>query len=479
MNLKSLIIIVLLVLFYTTQASATQTCQQTFSKDIIQTEVVSGTPPKNPLPVKTSLSENQRRFREAYNKGEFKGDERYVSKFIPFIQTVEYQNYRITGLENGDLIVDRIDRKGSIKSSRIQHNTDSAHPPLKYLSIDKQSKEMFHRVEQSKPLSEVHFDSKNKEELNRDKIDRLIFIGKQLRNFPGINPYKTHIADFADYITSHVEFIRQGILSSGKDIDSKIKILDTFKHEAETKRDNKELTYQYWLFWNMRLSILVSSIPPSWDWKTWEGTLSHKNRVKLDSDKLNTFSRHSVKAFLEQFPRFVILPVIGPLGYKDFNKAFPHGVFPIELQNKDTIQDSELMSPHYSYDHDMNHHSLSIYRRSDVQMGEHPWGKRYLSVTETLPDKIREMAEIAFFIFFHEVGTMIGSKVSRENFFENNVNDSRQELIHHRLRNRKNDLGMILPKDIQSEKEIEKYFKQAIDVFNRIHLEILESGVTP
>ena len=164
------------------------------------------------------------------------------------------------------------------------------------MKLVKKAKKMFHRVEKSSPLAEVNFDSKNTEKLKEDKIDRAIFIGNQLRNSPILNPYRTHIVDFEHQITDHVEYIKQGILSSGTDVNSRLKILDAFKHEAESKRDNKELTYQYWLLWNMRLSILASSEQPtSWNWHTHEGTLS---RTLNFSQNVNDYTQETINVFL-------------------------------------------------------------------------------------------------------------------------------------------------------------------------------------
>ena len=474
-TLKSLFIIFFIV-FCTTQAISAQTCQEALSP---KKAVVLGSPPKTPLPIKDGLSEGKRQFRTAYNKGEFVGDERYISKFFSIGRFLSYFNARITGLENGDLIIDYIDQTGSIGSSRKHYDTSSFLNPLESYEISEESKEMFHRVEQSPPLAEVNFDSKNTEKLKKDKIDRATFIGNQLRNSPILNPYRTHIVDFEDQITEHVEYIKQGILSSGKDVNSRLTILDAFKHEAENKRDNKELTYQYWLLWNMRLSILASSEQPTnWNWHTHEDTLSRKLTSNPFSEdyRLNEYTQDMINVFLELFPSFILLPVIGPLGYKDFNKMIPHGVFPIELQNKDVIQDNRKMSPYNIYGHDVNHAVLGTNKRIDLpKMNDGQFGKRYLQIAETFPDKQRKMAGIGFFIFFHETTGILRHGSSIKEFFEKKVEG--QEEIYTRLQNKENDLGAILPEDVQSDKEIKEYFEQVIDAFSTIYSKIARDVV--
>ena len=410
-----------------------------------------------------------RKFRTAYNKGEFVGDERYVSKFFSLGgRYLSYSHGRITGLENGDFIIDYIDHQtGSIKSTRMHFDTDD---PLLFYDVTEASKEMFHRIEQSPPLAEVNFNSKNTKKLKENKIDRAIFIGNQLRNSPTLNPYTTHIVDFKDQITDHVEYIKQGILSSGTDVNSKLTILDTLKHEAESSK----LTYQYWLLWNMRLSILVSSEQPtSWNWRTHEGTLRNIGNTFSQNYYFDDYTQDMVDSFLALFPSFIILPVIGSLGYKDFNKTSAYTVFPIQLENKDIIQDNMKMSPYSLYGHDVNHAVLNVYKRIDhPKMGNSQFSKRYLQIAEIFPDKIREMAEIGLFIFFHETADILEHRSNIKEFFENNNLD--EQNIYTRLRNKENDLGSILPEDIQSDREIKEYFEQVADVFNKIYLQILK-----
>ena len=451
-----------------------QTCQETLSL-----KVVSGSLPKNPLAINEKKNQGYRRFRTAYNKGEFIGDERYIGKYFSLGGRIaHYYNYRITGLEDGNLIVDYIDQTGSIKSTQITFGSGLINP-LEFVSVRQESKDMFHRVEYS--LAEVDFGSKNKEGLKENKVDRLIFIGNQLRNSSRVDPYKTHIVDFEDQIADHIEFIRQGFLSSGVDIDSKLEILSDFKKEAENKRDNKELTYQYWLLWNMRLSLLVSSKKPYWDWKTHEGTLFWEPKEsnifpKSEGTNYNNYAQDTIEFFLNDFTNFIILPAVWSLGYKDINKALSNDIFLIELQNTNIVQDDNQMSPYDLYIHDLNHAVLGTYERISLpKMSNSRFSERYLQIAESFPDKIREMAEIGHFIFFHETSGLLEPRNNIKKFFEKNNVDEDND-IYTRLLDKENDLGAIFPENVRSEKEIKEYFERVSDVFNRIYLQILVDG---
>ena len=482
MNLKSLAFILSFV-FCTIQTSSAQICQEALS---LKQEVVSGFSPKKPLPIKKVKAESQRRFAIAYNKGRFFGDERYIHRYMQFGSIIRHYNYRITGWEEGNLIVDIIDdRTGSIKSNQIL-SVSIIFNSLNFFSISEQSKEMFRRVEQSLPPAQVNFNSKNKKKLKEDKVDRLIFIGRGLRSYPMLNPYKTHIVDFEDQITDHIKFIRQGILSSRTvegylssrtDVDEKLKILDDFKHEAEKRRDNKELTYQYWLLWNMRLSILVSSNRPRWwDWKTHAGTLSRTRASDVFStgDRINNYAQDTVQFFLEIFPQFIILPAIG-VSYKDLNKSFSDDIFLIELQNKDANQDNQRWIPYNLYTHDLNHAVLSTFKRFNIpKMGNSQFSKRYFQIAQTFPNKVREMAEIGFFIFFHETIEVLQHGDDIGEFFQKGVNED--DMLP-RLLNRKTDLGSILPENIQSDREVKEYFEQVIAVFRGIYWQIVSDSM--
>ena len=497
MILKSLFII-FFIIFCMTQANSAQKCPEAFflkkavtsdflpiipmvidagwSRPLRTKGVIKPVEPVEPIIptiIGVELSKGNRQFRTAYNKGKFVGDERYISKLVSFgrkplgRKSLRYSHYRITGLENGNLIVDYINHQtGSIRSTQIRYETNALH----VYAVTEQSKKMFHRVEQSPPLTEVNFDSKNTKKLKENKIDRAIFIGNGLRNSPTLNPYTTHIVDFKDQITDHVEYIKQGILSSGTDVNSKLTILDALKHEAESSK----LTYQYWLLWNMRLSILVSSEKPtSWNWRTHEGTLLRKLGDDFSYNYLfNDYTQDIINSFLALFPSFIILPVIGSLEYKDFNKTTPYTVIPIQLENKDIIQDNMEMSPYNLYEHDMNHAILNVYKRIDrPKMTDGQFIKRYLQIAELFPDKIREMAEIGFFIFFHETSGILEHGSNIKEFFENNYLGKQN--IYTSLRNKENNLGSILPADIQSDRAIKEYFEQVTDVFNTIYLKIL------
>ena len=155
----------------------------------------------------------------------------------------------------------------------------------------------------------------------------------------------------------------------------------------------------------------------------------------------------------------------------------PHGVFPIELQNKDVIQDNKKMSPDNTYRHDVNHAVLGVYQRIDLpKMNDGQFGKRYLQIAETFPDKKREMAGIGFFIFYHETTGVLRHGSNIKEFFEKNIIRTGQADIYARLRNKENDLGSNLPEDIQSDREVEEYFEQIIDAFSTIYSQIAIGG---
>ena len=92
-----------------------------------------------------------------------------------------------------------------------------------------------------------------------DEANRMIQLAERLRDSQ-INPYTTHIPEFADDIPKHISFIKEGIENSGKRKRARLKELAKLEKEALKKAQNKQVTYAWWLEWNERLSIAGSYI---------------------------------------------------------------------------------------------------------------------------------------------------------------------------------------------------------------------------
>ena len=230
-----------------------------------------------------------------------------------------------------------------------------------------------------------------------DEVIHLTRVGKSLKSEP-VHPDKTHIEDFALAIDPAVAHIRKGIemyKHHRKAYLSKMRILSRFINEARLRRQERQVTYRWWLLFSLRLSILgmpyskkTKAIALRNEWQT------HKGMEGLLESEQAHFSQ--LLAIMNRFPEMIIIPTTAGLGLMALNRASAQGVAPIELAN-------HKKNGQYAYDyfmHDINHAQLGY----GVNYGSWHAGfhKGFLRAVEDLPAKDRLIVEMVYFWRGHE-----------------------------------------------------------------------------
>ena len=260
-----------------------------------------------------------------------------------------------------------------------------------------------------------------------------------------VNPYTTHIQEFADQINSHITFIEEGIRSQeSSDKNYRLSKLEILKTEAESRQKARSVTYRWWLNFNLRLSILatpaeitesdlyytapkeVVEMATNDAWEHFYEKLTLLNYKKGDNLYDYYLDMYYLITLLNQFPERIMIPTRQDLGIIPINKSYGTGVHFIGLNNKLTRADNQSMDPYNFFMHDVANHA--IHRKvSDPQLLIHLQYK-----LEKLLKFRRQPAEYIYFEVTHEKAdklTHLKDITSIRKIITKLINE------HHRIRN--------------------------------------------
>ena len=272
-------------------------------------------------------------------------------------------------------------------------------------------KRLYLTESEQKLRDERHSDSYIK---SFDHVMESLRLAQSLRT-QSINPYTTHIPEFADQVNSHITFIEEGIISQeSSDKNYRLSKLEILKTEAESRQKARSVTYRWWLNFNLRLSILatpaeitesdlyytapkeVVEMATNDAWEHFYEKLTLINYKKGDNLYDYYLDMYHLITLLNQFPERIMIPTIHDLGIIPINKSYGTGVHLIGLNNKLTRADNQSMDPYNFFMHDVVNHA--IHRKiSDPQLLIHLQYK-----LEKLPKFRRQPAEYIYFEVTHE-----------------------------------------------------------------------------
>ena len=188
----------------------------------------------------------------------------------------------------------------------------------------------------------------------------------------------------------HIAHIREGILSqtdsNAKEKQNALVKLKELKEKALRAKQEKHVTYKWWVEFNRDLSK-VASFPP----------IKEKNDFP-DSHFLE-------ELLIYQFPLSIIFPTItGELGIMALNRAFPEGIYPIGLVNEPkTVDGAAGVSPYGFFTHDLSHTVGGKWRDQGYNSEAHrQFHYRLMKVIENLPPDKRKNIEIAYYTLIHK-----------------------------------------------------------------------------
>ena len=299
-----------------------------------------------------------------------------------------------------------------------------------------------------------------------DEANRMISLAQKLRNSQ-VDPQRTHIPEFAEEIPKHIEFIREGIQKPVfKKKRGKLRILSYLEKEALDKKENKQVTYEWWLYWNQRLTHILDF-------------------------KMNTMSLREDEFGINFFPKYILIPTIKELGVTAINRSFSEGVFPLGVTNK-KIRGRINLYPAEFFQHDVGHffdflkfkdsNSLNNSFISEYGNDIKDLDKAFIdeygnNIIEEIPyhefQKLnlsmrqKEMIDTIYFIFSHEqMGIITDSFRVWINWFRLDLSG-----IFHT-----GDLRELLPNSVNanSRTEVRVYLKESAQFFEKIVRQIVE-----
>ena len=282
-----------------------------------------------------------------------------------------------------------------------------------------------------------------------DEANRMIQLAERLRNSQ-IDPYTTHIPEFADDIPKHISWIKEGIEKSGEKKEAQLKALAELEKEVLEKAKNKQVTYEWWLIWN-------------------------ENLINLASGFINRVTK-----FIDYFPKAILLPTISEVGITAMNRYFSQRVFPLGLVNQPTFADGNLLSPADFFDHDIAHTEeevLLYYYTSISDIDKHFNINLYQEFMKLdLTPEQQEMIDLVYFSIVHEGIMHIDLKHDWQE-----SKDIPFNIIHNTTINRfqtKGNLREFLSTSVNadSKEEVEAYLNESTQLFEQLLHQILKAA---
>ena len=342
-----------------------------------------------------------------------------------------------------------------------------------------------------------------------DEINRMIELAQKMRTSQ-VDPFNTHISEFADAIPDHIEFIKKGITAekfvvralndkqeraieqaqlvgkgeTGLDGTSarmgnyteqqnkeKYRILTEAgftpkerRQIVEGKIDEGDSKGGLRILDNLQKEALErlknKSVTYEW-WLTWNAKL-----VSINHSYVFVSPVEHIPGIVRAFPVNIFLPLTAELGVMALNRSFSQRVFPIGLINELTGVDGLVYNPTSFFSHDVSHAQayLESFTGSKIRSYLYKiFDKMNLSLLE------REMVETVYFLIKHERTFL--REISPSRFTP--WNRRKQKAIAQRLQ-RSDDMRELLPNDLNVDNltEIEEYLDKSVKVFRRVNRQV-------
>lgn len=488
--------ITFLLFFCVSVAKAEDECMRSMlgSKDFrLPAVVLSGPAPVKKLPVSLNKSVSLNTFRRAFNKGEFTEDEIYIKAHAKNKRKMLSENdAKIIQITGESVVVERVDLFGNFFTETLSQES------LEQAKVNAAVRGFFKSLESTvKQVGPFQIPETHEEEGLKAKGWRDVFIVglddmNGIRNFgyklreSKINPYTTHVVDFALQAPLRIEYIRQGIIEQGVEVEERLKLLEQIWEEVQTKIREKKVSYAYWLYLHYRLSILATPSTEKYMlkrgdvwWVTEEDLFEHFNNppselsknnknltelVERLNDDINYWIYQSlfkqVRDVIHLFPSRIVIPTLNTqMGIKGMNRSISNKIFPAALVNKKHRYDDEDMTPFRAFTHDIEHALLTL---QDIQRftGNSMTLSQFYNLMENkmLTIEQQERNETIFFSISHELEIFPMPK--------------KREEIRLVLRfylssfYKKEDLGGLLPPQIRSKEQVKSYLLESIEFFS-------------
>ena len=236
----------------------------------------------------------------------------------------------------------------------------------------------------------------------------------------------------------------------------RLKAYEDLKKEAWEKVAGRQVTYDWFMKWNFRLTAwasLTSDLFYINDGKYWKKHYNSLNSLAAEMEKDNVrdqeFDLLYAQYSIVEMPGYMMFSTHEDLGYFALNEGAVDKITPQMMINKPRMVDGEMNNPVEALVHDILHYRAK-YGFGSVTLHNYIQKQRRLLLKEDL-----EKLEFIYYIYNHE---SVGIK-SMEDMKEN----TKIRLLD------PDDLGSYLPEsvDINSESRVEAYVSSAAEIFER------------
>lgn len=263
-------------------------------------------------------------------------------------------------------------------------------------------------------------------------------IAKRIREVPNLTP-ESHLEVFSAFVSKHLDEAKRTLEGrfQGDELTRKLNVLNWFTLEARNKQIAEEVTYDWWIGFNHRLSILKmyehqftpqemfhSESQFNFELRALYKRLtdSEENWIREDAYERSlrevaqetNSTRFSFFSINNSFPDIITIPSIdngGLVQMPSIGHLTPEGIYPIGIANTDAHIDSVYMNIEAVFRHDIIHVDNTEYalgigdisRKMTLELQE--FYHRYI---ETLDLEERVLLELGLYFVQREQPANIG-----------------------------------------------------------------------
>ena len=326
--------------------------------------------------------------------------------------------------------------------------------------------------------------------LGLDKAQEHLRLARKFRT-QSIDPWKTHIEEFAALIKPHLDYIERGIRSQDSaDKLERLAILEDFRAETQSWLEKQEVSYRRWVNLNFRLSILatpkekrttqffnsndfIDKLHTSEDWLTNKRLESAYLKEEKREDEMEP-----IVVRLNQFPEVIIAPQMdGLTGIMALTRMTARRVYLHALENNASHVHG-FNHPDWIFHHDSTHmdmHESSLinwlhWNKKSYEDMAIPFHNAFVLRMKNFPQRKRERLElIYYYIVFEQPGYGYGFEYPTTSFL-------RLSSVAWRSKDLYNEPAL-LPDWVQPNNtdDVRRFLIEAIDLYDNTARDVFNS----
>ena len=310
------------------------------------------------------------------------------------------------------------------------------------------------------------------------------------------DPKRTHIPYFADQIEKTISDFEVSFRKHNQDnpefLAERLKILETVKKEAQQRKTDQNVTYDWWANFNLRLPLITTKAEFITQMGRPDNLKIHEKtqEILLSATAVDTvrnipYSGELFFYYKEIFPKEIMFFTTDELGIMAFNKLEDNSYF-VGVSGSTVAADGIKYPPLDFFNHDIVHIGAA---REQARIGNRGIPKNIIERVHNISRKSdREKAEMALFIARHENGSRYLDWSLIEDYIEKEKKSllAPWEIKQTRYKIKRSVKDMILSEiagvyrlsdpdslqrmlprglDINNKEEVQKFLNESADVF--------------